>query len=383
MSAAHTESAARQLLRAVVKEPPDNQRICALAGQVVDWAHVADLAAKHKVGPAIYLRLAGSGAALPAEAEVRLRAGYESNALHNLANAAELLSVLQEFEREGIEALPFKGVVLGASVYGNLLGRHGGDIDLLIREPDLPRASEMLMARGYSLAMPTPAERAAAAGQDCEYTFYRAADGAVLELRWQFELVSVRFRRKFGLDWVWPQRRSVVIAGSEVPDLSRETALLVLCMHGSRHTWSQLVWICDVAQLVAASPELDWKLTMREGKRLGLWRSLSLGVLLAHLVCGAAVPAPILRRLERVSAARRLAQHFAENLFESPGVGPAGPVPYNLQLLDFPDRLRLFLSGDILRPNEKDRAVVALPRWLDPLYYLIRPFRVLRDRSAR
>jgi Uncharacterised nucleotidyltransferase len=205
----------------------------------------------------------------------------------------------------------------------------------------------------------------------------------VLELRWQFDLVFARYYRDVGLDWAWPRRRSAVLAGAEVPDLSREMALLVLCMHGSWHRWSQLVWICDVAQLLAVSPELNWKIAMRDAKRLGLWRATALGVLLAQRVCGAPVPAPILRRLESISTVSRLANHFADHLLESPGVGPAGPVPYNVQILDFPDRLRVFFSPDILRPNEKDRAVVSLPKWLHPLYYLIRPFRVLGDRSAR
>lgn len=377
------DAQACQLLRSMVRRPADGERICALAEQVSDWNAVADLAAKHKVEPMVYLSLASAGACIPPAAEARLRGDYERNALHNLVNAAELVDVLRDFNREGIEAIPFKGVVLGASIYGNPMARHGGDIDLLIRRKDVPHAADLLVARGYSLELPKHADGAPATDDDHEYTFYRAADGVVLEIRWQFDLVHARYCRDLGLDWAWPRRRSAVLAGAEVPDLSREIALLVLCMHGSRHTWSQLVWICDVAQLLAVSPELNWKMAMRDAKRLGLWRSLALGVLLAHRMCGAAVPPPILRRLESVSTARRLANHFADNLFESPGAGPAGRVPYNLQLLDFPDRLRFFLSADILRPNENDRAMVSLPQWLNPLYYLIRPFRLLRDRSAR
>jgi len=383
MTMTPTEAEACQLLRAIVWQPADTSRIGALAERMSDWNAVADLAAKHKVEPMVYQGLATAGVSVPPAAEAWLRADYERNALHNLVNAAELVAVLRDFNREGIEAIPFKGVVLGASIYGNPLARHGGDIDVLIRRKDVPHAANLLVARGYTREIPTHADDAPATDEIREYTFFRAADGVVLELRWQFDLVYARYRRDVGLDWAWPSRRSAVLAGAEVPDLSREVALLVLCMHGSRHTWAQLVWICDVAQLLTVSPELNWAIAMRDAKRLGLWRALALGVLLAHRVCGAAVPSHILRRLESVSSARRLAKHFADNLFEFPGVGPAGRVPYNVQLLDFPDRLRVLLSPEILRPNENDRAVVALPRWLTPLYYLIRPFRVLRDRSPR
>ena len=67
---------------------------------------------------------------------------------------------------------------------------------------------------------------------------------------------------------------------------SRDQALM-LCMHGSKHVWSRLIWICDVAQLLISSPDLDWKEVIEEANQSGLWRSLALGVLLAHRVAGA------------------------------------------------------------------------------------------------
>jgi len=174
-----------------------------------------------------------------------------------------------------------------------------------------------------------------------------------------------------------------MLAGAEVPDMSPEINLLVLCMHGSKHVWSRLIWICDVAELLDSSSGLDWKEITREAKQSGLWRTLALGVLLAHQVAGAAVPPAVLQRFESDAAARNLARHIEENLFEAPGSTPKGHVPYDFQLLGFRDRARAFLSLNILRPNERDRAVVPLPKPLHALYYLIRPFRILLDRSAR
>ena len=83
-----------------------------------------------------------------------------------------------------------------------------------------------------------------------EYHFERQSDGMVLELRWRLELTQPRFKRNLGMDWVWPGKRSALLAGAEVPDMDPETALLVLCMHGSKHVWSRLIWISDVARLI-------------------------------------------------------------------------------------------------------------------------------------
>jgi hypothetical protein len=216
-----------------------------------------------------------------------------------------------------------------------------------------------------------------------EYHFERQTDGMVLELRWRLELTQPRFRRNLGMDWVWPRRQTAMLAGTEVPDMNSETKLLVLCMHGSKHIWSRLIWICDVAQLLNHSPDLDWQEVVREAKRSGLWRALALGILLAHRVAGAVVPQAVLRRFESDATACRLAQHIQENLFDAPCSPPAGRMPYNVQLLGFHDRLKMLFSPDFLQPNVRDRAAIPLPKSLYALYYLIRPFRILWDRSAR
>ena len=56
-----------------------------------------------------------------------------------------------EFEKAGIAAMPFKGVVLGASAYGDMTARTAGDLDVLIYYRDLLRATQILKDRGYEL----------------------------------------------------------------------------------------------------------------------------------------------------------------------------------------------------------------------------------------
>jgi len=157
----------------------------------------------------------------------------------------------------------------------------------------------------------------------------------------------------------------------------------MLCMHGSKHIWSRLIWICDVAQLLEVERKLDWDLAIREAKRLGLWRSLALGVLLAHRVIGAAVPKDVLKGFESDAGSRSLARYFEKNVLDAPGVPPKSRVPYSFKLLGFRDRARLLLSLDILRPNDRDFEALRLPKPLRPLYFVFRPLRLFRDKSAR
>ncbi len=215
------------------------------------------------------------------------------------------------------------------------------------------------------------------------FDFERPSDGMVIELRWRLELTRPRFRRNLGMHWVWPRRKTTQLAGTVVPQLDAVSELLVLCMHGSKHAWSRLVWICDVAKLLESESGLDWDFTRREAKRVGLLHCFALGVLLAHRMVGADVPAKVLKDFEAIRGVLRLVEFLSEHVAEEPGRTPEGPVPYNIHLLGFQDRLRFLVSLDFLRPNDHDLAVVKLPRALAPLYYLIRPVRLLLDRSGR
>jgi hypothetical protein len=372
-----------ELLRAAVRPAEtDSAQISQLARAVRDWDLVLHLADEHRVLPILYLRLTSLDSAVPPDVLERLAERYQRNMFHNLANAAELIALLKAFEHETITAMPFKGIVLGASAYGDLTTRPAGDIDLLIHEANLEQVTSIIKARGYELK--TEAQADGSPFQDCyEYHFERESDGSVLEVRWRLVLTQPRFRHVLDMDWVWPRRRTAIVAGAEVPNIDPERNLLMLCMHGSKHVWSRLIWICDVAQLLTSSPELDWRETIEEAKRTGLWRSLALGVLLAHRVTGTDVPRDVLLRFRADTTARHLAEYIAENLLEAPGSAPEGRVPYYVKLLGFHDRVRLLLSMDYLRPNEHDRAVLPLHKSLSPLYFLVRPFRLFRDRSAR
>ncbi len=373
------------LLRAVVQLRAEGRgkTITELAAKVGCWEETIEDARLHGILPLLYSELAANEAVIPPGALELARSEFERNAFHCITNAAELLEVLSEFEKAGIAAMPFKGVVLGASVYGDMTARTAGDLDVLIYYRDLLRATRILKDRGYELKTKVLEDGSPEADHYFEYHFWRASDGMVLELRWRLELAQPRYRHDLGMNWVWPRRRTIKLAGADVPNFDAVSEILMLCMHGSKHVWSRLIWICDVAKLLESEPGLDWDTAQREAKRVGLWRCLALGTLLARRVAGAPVPPGVLRSFEQDRTARRLAEFLEGNVLDEPGSMPNGRVPYDIQLMGLRDRIGTVLSFKILRPTARDRAVVKLPKALDALYYLIRPFRLLIDRTGR
>jgi hypothetical protein len=373
-----------ELLRCLVRRTPEAAgAIKELAEKVDDWESLLALAREHRISTLLYRQLPELGESVPVAVREQLRTEYQRNILQTLANAAELVQLLKEFDSQSIFAMPFKGIVLAASVYGDLAARPAGDLDVLIHYRSLEAATRILRERGFELTTEANADGSPAVPDYFEFNFVRPADGMVVELRWRLELTQPRFRRNLGMDWVWPGRRTATLAGAQVPDMNPEVTLLVLCMHGSKHVWSRLIWVCDVAQLLAARPGLDWKETFAQAKRHGLSRALALGVLLSHRITGVPVPPAVLKNLGADSAISALAMHIDENLFDAPGSLPLSRVPYNLRLLDFSDRARLILSAEYWRPNDRDIEAFPLPKPLYPLYFLIRPIRILRNRSPR
>src|ERR1700739_91521 len=322
------------LPREETRGPTDGE----LASKITCWEDAIEGARQHGVLPILYSQLAADRTRISPKALELARIEFERTAFHCLANAADLLEVLRIFEKVGIAAMPFKGVVLGASAYGELTARTAGDLDVLIYYRDLLPAARILKERGYELKTKVLEDGSPEVEDYFEYHFERADDGMVLELRWKLELTQPRYRHNLGMDWVWPRRRTVKLAGADVPSFDAASALLMLCMHRSKHVWSRLVWICDVAKLLEREPELDWNFAQREAKRVGLWRCLALGVLLAKRIAGAPVPTEVLGNFEKSRATRRLADFLQEHIAEEPGRMPEGRVPYHIQILGFRDR---------------------------------------------
>jgi Uncharacterised nucleotidyltransferase len=373
------DRAACELLRAVARrsKPASSEEIDQLASKVQDWDALLRLAQEHRVAAMLYSQLERLSPAIPAGVDQRLKAEYQRNALHSLTNAAELIGLLQAFEGAGIPAMPIKGVVLAASAYGNLTTRPAGDLDVLIEWKHMQRVTAIMLRRDYVLKTTLGKNGIPVYKDNHQYQFERRSDGLIVELHWQIDFVFGKFRRKLGLEWASRNERTALLAGAEVPNMSPEQTLLMLCMHGSKHIWPRLIWICDVAQLLDSHRDLNWDEAIREAKRSGLWRALALGVLLAHRMADAVIPEAILRGFESDSVASGVARHVERTLFDAPGSVPPGRVPYYLRLLSLRDRILLVLTFDFLRPNEKDVEFINLPRPLHNLYWLVHPIRLL------
>src|SRR3989442_8147623 len=74
--------------------------------------------------------------------------------------------------------------------------------------------------------------------------------------------------------------------------------MLVLCVHASKHAWTQLSWIREIGEL-SKSQLLDWVAILNEAERLGICRILAVSLALANNLFGAEIPEAVPRDAPR------------------------------------------------------------------------------------
>ena len=312
-----------------------------------DWNRVLDLAQGHGMRPLLSHHLnTVCPDAVPREVTGQLRAFVRLNAARNLALTRELLALLSLLGAQDIQAVPYKGPVLAEATYGSLALREFRDLDILVRPQDAVRARALMIARGYRPEYVLGARHDAAFRREyCEYLFRHTASGAVVEIQWD---IAPRFF-SLTLDRAGLEQRlaTATVLGTTVPSLGAEDLLFILCVHGGKHAWSKLEWLCGVAEVIRGHPGLDWNLVIALAGRAGASRLLRVGLALARDVLDVKLPPAVVRVVNADRAASQLAGELAGRMFGD-DQAPARPLP-----------------GALLQVRMRER-------WSDRLRYAIR-----------
>ena len=294
----------------------------------------------------------------------------------SLRMTAELFRLLDRFASAGIGALVVKGPVLAVQAYGDPAMRSYGDLDLLVRQRDIRRATELLIADGYCAQVPlTVIDAGKIPGQ---YLFRRTDSNLLVELHNDFTLRY--FPRRLPLEKFFERQIRVPLDGREAPALSVEDELVLICIHGAKHFWERLIWIADVAALVNRQAGIDWDRVAASAREVGAERMLHTGLQLAGDLLKALLPEKVLKQKKADPVAARLARQVQKWL---PAAGEAPPDLFERAVF----RLRMrggllaapaYLLRLSLSPTEEDWKAGAEETQPGFISALRRPFRLAR-----
>jgi hypothetical protein len=209
----------------------------------------------------------------------------------HLPPLAILKDLLESFRKHGLQAIPIKGPALGEFLYGEPFMRQFADLDILIRPNDTPKARRIVMDRGFEPLYFQP--RPAQTGQgplSLRHEHYMIPGSAThLELHW--EIAHRGFAESFNAGLFWRNLGQRRYEGVDILWPSREILLLYGAIHGTRHGWTRLMWICDVAWLANGLSHEETLAALELAKSLSCQNLLIGALLIAHSVFGGFSPA--------------------------------------------------------------------------------------------
>lgn len=313
-----TVSAEWALLLECARPHLDIRHLNEMLRRPVDWAALFGLAEAHGILGLAASRLRECGeAAVPPEISQQQQERHRAQALFTLRLTAEMFRLFDCFAASGLEALVIKGPVLSARCYDEPGLREYGDLDLIVRDTDILRSTELMIRLGYEPRVSPAAIQAKKIPG--EYVFRKSSTKLLVEFH--TELTFRYHPQPIPLEALFKRQVRVKIDFHDVPALSPEDELILICIHGAKHFWEQLRYIADVAAFVSRQ-ELDWSRVKSAAEEVGGERMLHVGLRLATDVLGAALPEGLAELVRSDAAAGRLAAQIVRRLPEAGSTPP-------------------------------------------------------------
>jgi hypothetical protein len=363
-----------KLLLAACSTAPQAEKTARIASSVpsaIRWIQLFHLAEQHGLTYLLHRSLSEFRGIVPAAEMRELDRRYESNLHKVLLTARELIRILDCLDSLEIDVMPYKGLALAETLYGDIAARQAGDIDLLIHARDLSRIKNAVHDLGYTthLALSEKEEQAyLVSGYEC--SFDGAAGKNLLEVQWALQ--PHFYAVDFDIECLFRRAKPATVAGHNVRTLSLEDQVFVLSVHAAKHMWKRLIWLCDIARLMD-SPA-DWNWIESEARALGILRILRVTLLLAQHLLLATIPVAIAESTVSDPEARTWSQSIAAQIMTGASLDIES-MPYFQTTMRLRERRRdrvRFLWRLALTPGPSEWKAVRLPEPLFPLYRLVR-----------
>jgi Uncharacterised nucleotidyltransferase len=276
----------------------------------LDWPKLLAFANDQGLLPLVTQKLSHAEPRLiPPEAQQTLKSHFRDQTIFDLRMLAEMYRILDRFTAQGIPVMATKGPALAQRCYGFSFARQYTDLDFVLRDADVLRATETMISLGYDAKVPPSAIRAKKPAG--EYAFTQLASKLLVELH--TEKTFRYYPKPLSVENLLSRKANVRLGEQDVPTLSVEDELLLIAIHGAKHFWERLLWIADVAALITHNP-IDWDRATAIASAVDAERMLRLALLLAKNIAGATLSAAIQVDAESDSGARSLAQQVADRL---------------------------------------------------------------------
>jgi len=299
----------------------------------------------------------------------------------NLRLQSELLSLAELLNKENINYIVYKGVMISKLFYQQIGLREFNDNDILINQQDLPVVRDLLLQRGYEPIIPlNEIGEKKILKFEKEFCFVKRKDGEILqEIDVHWMLLRPSFAMPITYARLMPDISILKVGESEVSTLSPECSFVILCIHhGVNEGWSKVKYLLDIHLAIEFINSADsWSEVMTIAQKLDVLRVVHTSLLITKRYLNSDIPDQILNKaLNDPKAIELCEQHeFVKN--ESHW----HVLKRKIALRDHTSKFRLVFNhfAELASPNYADQEFIKLPKpdkmfWM---YYLIKPVRIL------
>ena len=354
-----------ELLRLLSRTTIEGERAAQAEAQIeqgLRWGYLGAVAGYHGVQPLLYYHLRRlAPELLELKPLDRLRAVVGARSAHGLVLVHELGRLAGVFEREGLPVIAMKGPVLAQSIYGGIALRPFVDLDLVIDRARFDEADRILAGEGYQCRELAPFQKRSYLFIHGQFTFWRrmASVGsalAVVDLHTAMMPPGYSYTESF--DDLLKRSGTMRFGASEARTLEPVDLLEVLCYHGFKNRWDRLKYIADVAELLRATPDLNWDAVYARARAMRSSRVLWLGLSLAELVLDAPVPEQVSRDVRADRHVVSLSADIMERL----------PRQAHMKVEPYLDRVRLNILAQDTMLGRLRYGAYATARRISELY---------------
>ena len=207
----------------------------------------------------------------------------------NSKSITELVRLLNAFNAQGLEAIPYKGPALIA-FYPGIASRQFYDLDFIIRKCDIPRAIQLITELGYAAKTPDEVIHLnKTLAENNTVDFVHAGIDAEVDFHWT--MTKSYYQLTIDMEAFWKQSSLQSFYGINTRVLSTEDLLIsTVIHHGIRNGWKKLMYLSDIAHLVQNYPALNWSGLIQSAVSHKVQRALLSGLALARNIFSISLP---------------------------------------------------------------------------------------------
>ncbi|MCM3786671.1 nucleotidyltransferase family protein [Neobacillus mesonae] len=340
----------------------------------LDWDVFLDLIIHHRVYPIIYKNTQKLNENLiPVKYASRLQYLYFQNTLKMLKLSSEMIRLNNELIARNIRCIVLKGPALAMKIYGNYSDRTSKDLDILVSPEDFDSAHMVMINNGYVNEEEINVLKGRKKWNEHHVVYHHP------DLKVQIE---VHFRLSFDIknnkpsfNELWNRSEQTIHQGNLIHILGREDLFVYLAHHGARHVFFRLRWLHDLDQFMRLYP-----LSEDVIKKI-IYYECAKSVELCCTLLKHFFGTPIQKPMNLVSdnkdskKLKLIALKFITEPISFESLSPYHMGYYkSYQLLLKQGMHKGVYLISLLYPNNRDIDTLKLPKYLQFLYFPMRPF---------